>query len=212
MKFRSTYYLLLFCLPVVLHAQQDSVEKVKYSKDFVFTDGIYLTFQEFRDNNPSIKRFYVKKNSSISDPNYVKLEYTCPDSANRQTNCEIKDCWGYCYKGDVYIAHVYLAYYYRLMVIGSLCHYAGLSSSSGEFNPGTNLVGVNTDRDFQQFFLDIETGKTYFFNYKTFSAFLKVKDSELYSELMKQKRKRKLIFQYLLKYNEKHPLWVAAGD
>lgn len=209
---RLIIYFFIFLFPLGTWAQVDSSGMVQYSKDFAFKDGIYLSFDEFKQNNPSITNFVIKKNLSMADPNYAKLEYTCPDSVSGQHNCEIKDCWGYCYKGDVYIAHAYLAYYYRLMIIGSLCHYAGLSSATGEYSTGTNLVGVRTEKEFQQFFLDMETGKTYFFNYKNFANFLKERDVDLYETLMKQKRKRKLIFQYLLKYNEKHPVSFPSSD
>ncbi|NTW32639.1 MAG: hypothetical protein HGB12_08455 [Bacteroidetes bacterium] len=197
-----TSILLLLSLPGF--SQNDSVKTIKYNRDFVFNDGVYKTFQEFKNNSPSIKKFSVKKASPLSDPNYTLIEY----SDTIADKNKLKDCWGYCYHGNVYIAHPYYAYYFKLMVIGSLCHYYGISEilSSNAF--GNNMVtGISFDKDYGQFMLDFKTGITQIFNYKTFLNFIKTNDDELYQELIVQKKKRQIIYMYLLKYNERHPIW-----
>ena len=199
-------FIFLF-LPLFTFSQHDTTGKVKYTNEFIFNDGIYLSFQEFKNNKPSIKNFTVKK-SQFSNPNNTTLEFVCPDSIKSYKNCNVKDCWGYCYRGDVYIAHSYYSYYFRLMVIGSLCHFYGLNSADNNMLLGNDIMSDLGKYDsYQQFMLDFGTGEVISFTFKTFSYFLKTKDIELYKELMKQKKKRRLIFQYLLKYNEKHPIW-----
>ncbi len=211
MKIFFKYIFVFILLPLFSSSQTDTIGKVKYTTGFVFNDGIYKTFQEFKNNNPSIKKFTAKKSSPYSNPDYILLAYECPDSLKAHDNCQLKDVWGYTYHGDVYIAHSYYSYYFKLMVIGSVCHFVGLSSSIG-VNPYNNLtIGLESDESYQQFMLDFETGKINEFNYKIFSAFLKTHDDVLYKELKKQKKKKKIIFKYLLKYNESHPIWFKES-
>jgi hypothetical protein len=182
-----------------------------YTAEFEFTDGIYLSFNDFATNNPSIKEFYVKKPTPLTDPYNTELEYRCPDSLKAPGNCSITDCWGYAYKGDVYIAHSYFAYYFKIQVIGALCHFTGLSGV-GMQTPSNNDVvsGFGADNDYRQFMIDFQTGELMIFNYKNLSEFLKLKDNELYQELSQKKKKKKLIFQYLLKYNQRHPIYFPT--
>jgi hypothetical protein len=189
------------------YAQTDTIGKTKYTSDYTFAEGIYLTFDQFKADNPAIKTFFLKKPVPYSDPNYTVIEYICDDSIKTPGKCEIMDCWGYSYRGDVYISHSYYAYYFKLMVVGSVCHFVGLS---GVGSTATDIMtGFGGDNEFKQFFLDFETGDVQLFNYKYFSAFLKTHDDALYQELIKQKKRKKLIFKYLLKYNEKHPIYIG---
>jgi hypothetical protein len=207
MKLLLKFIIVLFLTPCISLSQTDSIGKVKYTSDFVFNDGVYKSFSEFKADSPSIKQFTIKNPSPYADPNYTILEYTCPDSVKTPGGCNLKDVWGYAYHGDVYIAHSYYAYYFKLMVVGSLCHFVGLAGF-GTYVPANDvMMGFGADNNYQQYMLNFETGEVFTFNYKNFSLFLKVHDSELYQELMKQKKKKKIIFKYLLKYNERHPIW-----
>lgn len=204
-------HILVFLFPVVGFAQTDSVGKVKYNGEFEFTDGIYLSFEEFASNNPSIKEFHIKKPTPIADPLNILLEYRCPDSIKTLDNCDISDCWGYAYKGSVYIAHSYYAYYFKVQVIGAVCHFTGLSGVGIQPPINNDVVsGFGADNDYKQFMIDFKTGEINVFNYRNFSSFLEINDNELYLELSQKKRKKKFIFQYLLKYNEKHPIYFSV--
>lgn len=208
---RIFLYIFVFLLPLVSNAQVDSAGKVKYNGEFEFTDGIYLTFNEFVSNNPSIKEFYIKKPTPIADPLNIELEYKCTDSVKTNKNCAITDCWGYSYKGNVYIAHSYYAYYFKVQVIGALCHFTGLSGVGIQTPVNNDVIsGFGADNEYRQFMIDFKTGEINVFNYKNFSTFLKENDNELYVELSQKKRKKKFIFQYLLKYNERHPIYFPA--
>ena len=74
------FTIVCFLLPLIACSQTDTIGKVRYSKDFVFNDGIYLSFSEFKANKPSIKKFFIKKPSVFGNPNYTLLEFVCPDS------------------------------------------------------------------------------------------------------------------------------------
>lgn len=204
---RYTLYLSLQLQAFLSFSQIDTISKTKYSSDYVFEEGIYLNLEQFKTDSPAIREFTVKKPTPYSDPNYTILEYVCHDSVKTKESCLVKDCWGYSYRGEIYVAHSYYAYYFKLMVIGSVCHFVGLSGIGETAND--IMTGFGGDSDYKQFYLDLETGEVDLFTYKNFSSFLKSHDDELYQELIKQKKKKKLIFKYLLKYNEKHPAYFG---
>jgi hypothetical protein len=212
MKHILIYILLFVLFPFCSFSQTtDTIGKIRYSSDFVFNDGIYSTFQEFKNDNPSITRFTVKNPSLFAEPNYKILEYICPDSIKKPGNCEVNDAWGYSYQGSVYVAHSYYAYYFKLIAVGSLCYFYGLSGAGTVVPANDVMMGFGANTEYQQFMIDYETGEIIPFNYKNFSSFLKTHDEDLYNDLMKQNKKKKVIFKYLLNYNERHPIWFKRS-
>jgi hypothetical protein len=45
-------------------------DRVVYNEDFQFENGIYLTFQDFKNNNP-IRPEYILSDLDIRNPNYL---------------------------------------------------------------------------------------------------------------------------------------------
>jgi len=201
-------FVLLLLAGNFLFAQTDTTGKVRYSMNYVFKDGVYLTFDEFKNNAPSITDFTVNKIGQLSSSNNVFLEYPCKDSASKGKNCNIDDCWGYCKKGTVYISHAYEGFFFKLMVIGAACHFVALSGFDQPHQMSEPFAQYGAGNDYIQYFLDFDSGEVIPFTYKKFVAFLKVKDEALYHDLsIIKKNRRKLIFLFLLKYNEKHPVY-----
>ena len=66
--------------------------------------------------------------------------------------------------------------------------------------------------DLQMFMIDFETGKTYEYDLDNLEMLL-MKDPELYEEFvsMRNKNQKKLMFVYLRKFNEKHPVLIPSG-
>ena len=66
--------------------------------------------------------------------------------------------------------------------------------------------------DLQMFMIDFETGKTYEYNLENLEALL-MKDPQLYEEFvsMRNKNQKKMMFVYLRKFNEAHPVFLPSG-
>ena len=66
--------------------------------------------------------------------------------------------------------------------------------------------------DLQKFMIDFETGKTYEYNLENLEALL-MKDPQLYEEFvsMRNKNQKKMMFVYLRKFNEAHPVFLPSG-
>lgn len=208
------FLILLLCFYIsVLNAQQatDTV-MFKYSRDFPFNDGIYLSFSEFKNNRPSFSNFNIINDDQYGRAGSTMLAYPCHDSAGMPKLCAVKECFGYCSQGVVYLWQGYGDYYYRLFIIGALSHYLAFQ----QYNSYPVLVSdqpvgfTGTTAEYTEYLLDFETGESFPFTYKSFSNFLKTHDEELYNALEKSRGKRKLIHNFLLKYNEKHPVYFPV--
>lgn len=195
----------LFC-----NGQNDSVVMVKYGEGVHFQDGIYLTFEEFKKNAPKVNDYEVINDNTFGEIGRVLLRFNCEDAAGNQKTCSVKECFCYVKKGVVYIYQGYYGYYYRTFIIGSLSHYLAFSHSVTPkmYMSDQPVAYVGSTENFQEFIIDFNTGKEIPFKYKNFSNFLKQNDAELYGQLQKTKQKRKMIHNFLLKYNERHPIFI----
>ncbi len=199
----------LFFLFTTIHAQTDTIGKIRYSKDFKFKDGVYVSFEDFKNNRPSFSIFRIK-NTNKSSGN-IGIEVACDNPENGKW-CSIDKIWGYCSKGNVYIYQGYASYYFRLQIIGALIHYIGFEGFNynhydRNFAYYDYYMPTTAVPKFSEFFLDFDTGESYVFSYRIFRDFLKAKDEELYEELMNTKKKRKVYTHFLMKYNKKHPIY-----
>ena len=174
--------------------------------DFHFNEGIYFTFEEFKTNSPTVKDFTVRTHGSG-----MYLEFPCQDSLGNIQNCTAENIWGYCKDRSVYMYQGYSNSFFRLQVIGALIHFYSIESYyERDFDHRYGQPYMPTSRRVTQneMLIEWETGQRFHFTYKNFSVYLKEKDSELYLALKNSKKKRKMIYFYLLKYNEKHLVYI----
>lgn len=193
-------------------AQNDSIA---YSRDYEFTEGIYLTVNQFKQNNPILKSAIVSgfPNSELDFLKQVVQQKNIifKDSTGKEQKVETSSLWGYCQNRSIYIN--FNKEFNKLNVIGTLCHFTatvvttlgfhGPMSYGNEFN--------NTTEELRQFVFATETNKVYDFDVKNMEMLLK-NDTDLYNQFMAIKKRKKpdAIFVYLRKYNEKHPLFLPV--
>ena len=211
---KNLFHLIFFFVFAALfaEAQNDSTVMVKYQEGVHFEDGIYLSFDEFKQNKPKITEYEVINDNTFGEMGRVILRFDCEDAKGNLKSCTIKECFCYCKKGVVYIYQGYYGYYYRAFIIGALVHYLAFSHSVTPmaYMSDQPVAYVGTTGNYEEFVIDFETGKEIPFKYKNFSGFLKAQDPELYEQLKKTKQKKKMIHNFLLKYNEKHPIFIPV--
>lgn len=186
----------------ILFAQNTSV----VNQDFHFDEGIYFTFDEFKSNSPTVKNFSVRTYG-----NGMYLEFPCQDSAGEIQKCTAENIWGYCKNRSIYIYQGYSNSFFRLQVIGALIHFYSIESyyeRDFDYRYGQPYMPTSRRVTQNEMLIEWETGQRFHFTYKNFSAYLEEKDSDLYLALENSKRKRKMIYFYLLKYNENHPVYI----
>lgn len=219
---RSDIYTLVFLTVFVffngmgpegrLLAQQ---KKVQYDRDFVFRDGVYLTFEDFKNNYP-IPVSKIVFNSNKGDKDFIKYALDKPsfiylDGFGKEVSCQSDDVWGYCSNGVIFINHG--TDFNRVTILGSICHFvAVIPTRIGVSDPFYYNQPFGNREQYtyvsEQMIIDFEFGKVMLFNVENMELML-MRDEALYKEFaaLKKKQKRDSIFVYLRKYNEKHPIF-----
>jgi hypothetical protein len=208
---KNFYFVFIICLlPVAgLFGQTESdINLVKYSHDFRFTDGIFMSFEEFKNNAPSIRKFEVIKNNYSYDESYMVLKAMQTDSLGNAKNKTVINCFGFAKNGVLYFSEGDNSYF-RMFIVGALSHFLHYPQIKlfGDNYYVNSLTATKSVSDLRVYLLDFETGDSFIFNYPNFKDFLKTHDAELLNELEHSKNKRDMIHHFLLKYNEKHPIY-----
>ncbi len=200
---------LLFSTAVCAQQTRDSV---RYSGGYEFNDGIYLNFQAFRNNAPSIPfaALTTAQGQRVTDLRSTNGKLFYPDSSGQQVRLDLDRTWGFCDKGVVYVRAG--NDFSRIGLMGSLAHLV-FDATYRNFDPymmgGTSSYTVEEQR-----FLDMATG-----------AFLPVSASgiqpvlardailkEEFEALSKKERKKpETIFLFMRRYNDRHPLYFPGG-
>lgn len=208
----GVFILLFLYISVPLFAQKKAVQ---YSTDFEFKPGIYLAFVDFVSNHP-IPPAKIIFNSNRNDSKFLQYvlantTFTYKDSLGKEVVVKSNDAWGYSSNGAVYVNHG--TDFNRVTVIGSLCHFvATIPTKIGVPDPFFNNQSFDNHQQYtyttEQLILDMESGKIVSFNVENMEGLL-ARDTTLSKEfaVLKKRQKRDMVFVYLRKYNEKHPIY-----
>ena len=223
--------LLLVLYASALHAQTDSV---MYTRDFVFKDGIYVTYEDLKNNKPNLTPENFKQyNPDLDylDNNFFekqgflgtksrKLFY--PDSSGIKEHF-IDSLYGYVLKNHLYIIKptdlgiVIL----RVFNLGTISHCFPKTTGNYNWAPPNDYPietldprgkppssGARVTKE-KQYLLRLKTKKIYDYDPDDFEKLLKKIDDDLYNEFSKfsRSKKKKMIFIYSNKVNEKHPIY-----
>lgn len=214
---------------MVLMAQADTGSMVRYTPDFAFNEGIYLTFQQVRNNAPIPKSRLITEVDYYDKDFFVevlsnKFIYFYDFFGNRQ---EVKssDIWGFSRNGILYI--LMDDEFFRVTIIGRICHFVATVTTYENryydpyyyYNPyyydsyyryGRYPSSYSTN-EMRQYLIDFDTGQVYDYDTDNLEVLL-MKDPELHDEYsqLRNKKKKQLRFLYLRKFNERNPLYFPA--
>lgn len=204
---------LLICLfGAKLLCAQDSV---MHAPGFQFREGIYLSFEQFRANRPvPVSRIVSKYDTTALD--YLRKlvsvkTITFINDAGAEEEISPGKLWGFSENNSVYIR--FNGDFNKIVVIGSLSHFTAMNTtymSTGPTTMGGPATGTPV-QTMQQYMLDMRTGRVSDFVLPNVEELLQ-RDPVLYQEFMdiKKRKRKKLIFFYLRKYNERNPLYFPA--
>lgn len=210
-------------------SQTDSVRRVKYSPEFQFSSGLYLNFEQMRNNGP-IPSVRIISNDDPVDFNFYrnlvknkKIGYFDEFGARQEVSTSA--IWGYSQEGKIYIQ--YNGEFNRLPIIGRVCHFIADVTvidthydpyysdyyNSGYYNPYYSRPYNRTTKtkEMRQYLLDFETGKIMNFDRESVKIIL-MQDPDLYDEFMKLKKRKQndLLFFFLRRLNEKYPVMIPV--
>jgi hypothetical protein len=123
-------FLLIF-LPLFCPAQTDTSKLVRYTPDFSFNDGIFLTFDQVRNNAP------IPKSRLITDVDYNDKDYFLEvlgskyiyfyDYYGNRQQVKSDDIWGFSRNGVLYI--LMDNDYFRITIVGRICHFVATTTT-----------------------------------------------------------------------------------
>jgi len=212
---------------------QEKEEMVKYTPDFRFKDGIYLSFDQVKMNNP-IPKAKLLTSIDYNDREFFKKIMEMDkiyfyDNIGVRQEVGKNAIWGYSRNGVLAIQ--IQGNFNRITFVGSICHFVADVTTYdsrysnypyGYYDPYYSPYGYNryyspyrqstmTRTELKQYIIDFESGKTLEFNIQN-TALLLMKDDNLYEEYVQlsRKKKKELMFVYIRKFNEKHPLYLPV--
>ena len=227
-------------LPLVLMAifnlanaqQHDTLQMIKYSPDFKFQEGVYVSFDQARRNNP-IPKSRIITPVAYDDPDFFERilkekKIQLFDNLGTKQEIQVKNVWGFSRNGVLYIN--LNEGYFRITIIGNICHFvASLTSytndrynpyygygnpyySSSYYNPYYSPYSASTNIEMKQYLLDFKTGNVLVYDEESVELLL-MADSELHDEFaaLSKKKQKQMKFLYIRKFNEKNPLYFPEN-
>jgi len=223
---------LLYFSGAVLKAQQDSASWVMYTPEFKFREGIFLNFEQVRNNDP------IHKSRILTPVDYSDRDFYTKVLENKKllfydhlgVRQEVRsdDVWGFSRNGILFVAID--EKYHRITIVGRICHFVATITTYNTryydpyyYNPYySNAYYYNrysmpqtnvASSDLRQYLLDFETGDVMEYDVESVEVLL-MKDPELADEYhaLRTRKQKQMKFVYIRLFNEKHPLYFPASD
>ncbi len=235
---RGIFIILVTFLTISLTGQDTEREMVEFTPDFRFNDGIFLTFEQVKANNP-ISKAKILTSADYNARDFFKQVFENDkiyfyDAMGIRQEISTEDIWGYSRNGILYVQ--IQGGFNRITYVGNICHFVAdittydrryYGSPYNYYDPYYSPYSYNyyspyyspyympyrpttvSRNELIQYTIEFETGKVIEYDLKNVELLL-MKDPELYDEFMQlsRKKKKQMMFLYLRKYNEKHPLYL----
>jgi len=194
--------------PVQYHSNQQSLK---------FRDGVYTNIGMVKNNCP-IRSTWIVTDMEVNDRDFYKNitkadEIVFFDDNGVRTSLNIKSVWGYSYNGDLHINVG--GEFHKIHFVGRISHFVALKTTYGPMNfvedhlPGDVWYiqpAMITAKD-KAYLIDIIDNKVWDFDLDGLERVL-INDPQLWNEFMnlKKRKKEKLKYVFLMRYNAKYPL------
>jgi hypothetical protein len=224
---------MIIILPIVFMAvfnlaqsqQQDSSRMVKYTPDFRFKEGVYINFDQVKQNSPILKSSIITT-VAYDDPDFFERvlgekKIQLFDKLGTRQEIQAKNIWGFSRNGVLYI-NLHDGYY-RITIIGNICHfvaslttynnsgynpYYGYPNYYSPYSPYYSPYSGSPNLEMKQYLLDFKTGNILEYDEESIELLL-MADPELHDEFaaLSSKKQKQMKFLYIRKFNEKNPLY-----
>lgn len=210
----------------LLYSQSDSIIKVPYNQDFQFKEGIYLNFEQVKNNSPVVKSRIIT-NIDINDPQFFdnildNQTFSFYDQLGLKRDIAVNAVWGYSKNGLIFV-RIYKIFN-RISYIGSISHFIAtiVAYNSRNYDPyyynpyyysrGGGMSPSYSSNEMRQFIFDFDSGKIMDYDEDSLEVLL-MKDPQLHDEYLalSKKKKSQLKFVYIRKFNERNPLMIPLN-
>ncbi len=215
MKILSNLFIIFFSITSIF--AQDTT-KVIVDRNFRFNQGLFISFEQVKENAPiPISNIITPVNKNSIDffnqiLNYKYIVFIDKNGQQRQINS--KDVWGYSLRGRLYI--LWGDKPAMIPILGTISHFIASHVEydySSNYDPYSYYYSEPTKREEnKQYILFFPTGQVLEFNYINMTPIFST-DQEIYQQWnnLSRRKKKKLIFVYLRKFNQKHPLMLPQN-
>ena len=217
------------CLSVSLHGQVDSSRLIRYTPDFRFNDGIFLSFNQVIKNQP-IPSIRIASKEDPFDFNFFKnlVEndmITYFDEIGTRKDVRTDRIWGFSQDGKLFIQ--YNDDFNRIPIVGKVGHFiSDVTVTTTMYDPyhsdyydryyynsyyNRPYSRTTRSKEMRQYLLDFEAGEILPFDRESVKVIL-MKDPELYDEFtgLNRRKQKDLLFFFIRRYNEKNPLMLPV--
>lgn len=217
-KIVGIFAILLVCKAV--YSQEDSARLVKYTPEFKFREGFYVSFEQVKKNDP-LPKSRVITSLDYTDPDFFekvlekdKLYYY--DGIGNKQELKTKYIWGYSRNGFIYIRMD--DGFFRITQVGAISHFvASHTVYSTNYHspyydpymyPYRTYSNTYQDTEVRQYLFDFINGRVLDYTEESLSILL-MADPELHDEYvsLSRKKRKQMRFMYIRKFNEKHALY-----
>lgn len=214
-------------------SQQDTSGMIRYTPDFKFKEGIFLSFDQVKQNNP-IPKSSIITTVAYDDPDFYERvlrekKIQVFDNLGSKQEIAVKNLWGFSRNGVLYIN--INDGNYRITIIGSICHFvASLSTynnaynsynpyysygypySNYPYNPYYSPYSNAPNTEMRQYLLDFKTGNVLEYDVESVELLL-MADPELHDAYaaLSNKKQKQMKFLYIRKFNERNPLYFTKN-
>jgi hypothetical protein len=203
---------LLFLAPIGVAAQN----MVPYDIDFSFNDGIYLSFSDFKSNNP-IPVTYLISNHDIRLPDYMELvlepeQIRYYDNLGEERMVKTSSLWGYSFAGKAFIQ--YGDGFFRMPIFGAVTLFSAavttyrVVNDPTMMNPGMMPYQTMPVQELKQFLLNMQTGKVSPYTIEnTLEMMISAPDLVAEFTQLKRKKQEEGLLLLIRKYNDRFPVY-----
>lgn len=192
------------------------------SNKFVFKNGWYKTFEDFKNNQPAALSYFRTESYKSDEGNTIFM--TVLEDTSTLAKKVLESYWGVCVDGVPYI-HAWrdetdkTGFFVKLHVVGNICYYFHESVETRDvvmniYHPQTGQllarrVIQNHDKVMSQKMLRFATGETADFSLQNLRLWMH-DDERLVLTLsdFNSKTPEDRLFKTLLIYNDRHPISV----
>ncbi|MCP4123636.1 MAG: hypothetical protein GY751_17950 [Bacteroidetes bacterium] len=213
-------WMLVIGTVVAFHSFADAQDIIPLNNDYPFKDGIYMSFEEFKGDNPTygVGEFRIDDVDS-SDYDLTKVrKIKVLNKKGKRKNLSISKIWGLSYEGIPYIYYRGLGSVNnplsnydkltRIDVIGSICMFR-LEHQNNSYN--TNTFTNKMIHDKQVFVLDMlmdmSSGKVHPFDYYSVKHYID-NDPDLLYELQVHLQEINL-YDIVFAFNNRHLVYPS---
>ncbi len=224
LKMLSILRLSIFVLLVLisfpsLAFMQNTKDSIRYTIDFKFNDGVFLTFDQVTSNRATPFKNIISNENYLSD-DFVSKVLTKDKIRifinGEKTEILTKNIWGYAKNGVLYIHHTKT--FYRIPSIGSISFFIAnikikYQSQTDPWN--TNYYNsINQDyttTELHKFLLNFKDGTLYDYSIQNIAKLIS-SDTQLFNEFiaLKKRKRKQMSFIYIRRFNENNPLFFLT--